>query len=82
VPAGEARTIEKAGGDHPAPHALLYGPTAFGLLPLFAPAWLATGSALAAVNVMLLASLALTAWSAHPDRGGRPDEAAAAPGPR
>ena len=50
---------------HPTPTALLYGPTAFGALPFFAPTFLATGNAVLAINLTLLVALGLTALGAH-----------------
>jgi hypothetical protein len=50
---------------HPTPAALLYGPTAFGALPFFAPVFLVTGNAVLATNVTLLVALGLTALGAH-----------------
>lgn len=49
----------------PARHALFYGPTAFGALPLFAPVYLATGNPTLAANVMYLGSVVLTATALH-----------------
>lgn len=49
----------------PAPRALLYGTPGFGLLPPFAPIFLATGNPTLALNGALLLSLALTAASLH-----------------
>ena len=49
----------------PARHALFYGPTAFGALPLFAPVYLATGNPTLAANVMYLGSVVLTAAALH-----------------
>ena len=50
---------------YPAEHALLYGPTAFGALPNFAPAFLLTGNPALAINLTLLGGIALTAWTLH-----------------
>lgn len=50
---------------HPTPHALFYGETAYGALPLFIGPYLATGDPTLAVNVVFLGGLALTAWSLH-----------------
>jgi hypothetical protein len=50
---------------HPTPHPLLYGPTAIGALPYFAPTFLASGDPALALNVLLLGSVALTAWVLH-----------------
>ena len=50
---------------HPAAAALLYGPTAFGALPFFAPVFLATANPVLAINVTLLLALGLTALGAH-----------------
>lgn len=49
----------------PAKDAALYGPTGAGVLPLFAPPYLATGNATLAINVALLGGLVLTAWTLH-----------------
>lgn len=48
-----------------APRALFYGTPGFGLLPLFAPVFAATGDTTLVLDVALLASLALTAASIH-----------------
>lgn len=50
---------------HPAKGALYYGPAGFGALPYFAPAFLATGSAAFATNLLILLSAALSALSLH-----------------
>src|SRR5262249_2190757 len=50
---------------HPAPHALFYGPTAFGALPLFAPVFLATDNPTLATNVLFLGAVALTGVTIH-----------------
>jgi len=50
---------------HPAPHALFYGPTAYGALPYFMPTFLLTGDPALSLNVMFLACLALTATALH-----------------
>lgn len=50
---------------HPDPAALFYGPTAFGALPLFAPAFLATGSVPVGVAAVLVGGLTLTTWGVH-----------------
>ncbi len=50
---------------HPAKDALYYGPAGFGALPYFAPAFLATGNAAFATNLLLLLSAALSALSLH-----------------
>src|SRR5262249_15518087 len=49
----------------PVPDALFYGPTGVGALPLFAPVYLLSGSAVGAINITFLASIALTAWTLH-----------------
>jgi hypothetical protein len=49
----------------PAPHALFYGPSAFGALPLFAPVFALTGNAALALNVMVIAAVTLTAYGVH-----------------
>lgn len=48
---------------YPARHALFYGPTGTGALPLFAPVFLASGNPTLALNVTLILGLALTAWT-------------------
>jgi hypothetical protein len=50
---------------HPAPAPLLYGPTAFGALPFFAPVFGLTGNPVLAINLTFLLSLALTALVLH-----------------
>lgn len=50
---------------HPARHVLLYGPTALGVLPIFAPIYLLTGELALALNGALVVSLVLTAWTTH-----------------
>jgi hypothetical protein len=50
---------------HPARHAVFYGETAFGALPYFAPAFLATGNPVLALNAMTLLSVTLTACVLH-----------------
>jgi hypothetical protein len=50
---------------HPTPHALFYGPAAFGALPYFAPVFLATGNPTLALNLELLLCVTLTAWTLH-----------------
>jgi hypothetical protein len=50
---------------HPAAHALFYGETAFGALPLFIGPYLATGDPTLGVNVVFLGGVVLTAWSLH-----------------
>lgn len=50
---------------HPAPHALLYGPSAFGLLPYFAPTFVLTGNPALSMNLAFLVCIALTAWGLH-----------------
>jgi len=50
---------------HPTRHALFYGHGGFGALPLFAPAFLATGSPTTALNVTLIGALALTTAALH-----------------
>src|SRR5262245_21750071 len=49
----------------PARDALFYGPTSFGALVLFAPAYLLSGSPIVAINITFLAGIALTAWLLH-----------------
>jgi hypothetical protein len=39
---------------HPTPHALFYGETAFGALPVFASVYLVTGNPTAAVNILFV----------------------------
>ena len=50
---------------HPARHSLFYGPTALAALFPFAPVFLATGNPTLAINVTVLGSIALTAWTLH-----------------
>jgi hypothetical protein len=50
---------------HPTPHSLYYGEAGFGVLPLFAPVFLATQNAILATNVAFLGGVALTAASIH-----------------
>ena len=50
---------------HPARHALFYCEAGVGALPYYAPAFLLTGSPALALNVTLLAGVALTAWALH-----------------
>lgn len=50
---------------YPAPHALFYGETGFGMLPYFAPTFLITGNPVLALNVAFLLSVALTACVLH-----------------
>ncbi len=50
---------------YPTPDALYYGPAGFGALPFFLPAFLVTGHAGFATNVMLLLSATLSALSLH-----------------
>ena len=50
---------------HPAPHAILYGETGFGMLPYFGPVFLATGNPILALNVAVLVSVTLAAWALH-----------------
>jgi len=50
---------------HPDPHALLYGPTFLAALPIFAPAFLATGNPVLALNLSFLVGLVLTAAALH-----------------
>lgn len=57
--------LTSANAFHPTAHALFYGPTAFGVLPLFAPVYLASGSALLSLNATLVGGIALTAWGVH-----------------
>src|SRR5262245_18590248 len=49
----------------PARDALFYGPTGFGVLVLFAPAYLLSGSPIVSINVTFLAGIASTAWLLH-----------------
>jgi hypothetical protein len=49
----------------PTPHALFYGPTGVGALPLFAPVFLTTENPVLALNVTFLGGVVLTAWSLH-----------------
>jgi hypothetical protein len=50
---------------HPTPHALLYAESGLGAVPFFLPTFLVTNDPVLSGNVMLLASLALTAWGLH-----------------
>jgi hypothetical protein len=50
---------------HPAAHSLLYGPSAFGALPLFAPVFALTGNPALALNITFLGGVLLTAWMLH-----------------
>ena len=50
---------------HPTPHSLLYGPSAFGALPLFAPVFWLTGNPALALNATFLGGVLLTAWTLH-----------------
>ena len=50
---------------YPATDVLFYGPAALGALPLFAPAFLATGNPAFALNVTFLLGLALTGAAMH-----------------
>ena len=50
---------------HPTSHALLYAESGLGAVPAFLPAYLASGDAGLAGNLMLLGSLALTAYGLH-----------------
>jgi hypothetical protein len=49
----------------PARDALFYGPTGFGALVFFAPAYLLSGNPIVAINVTFLAGIASTAWLLH-----------------
>jgi hypothetical protein len=49
----------------PVRDALFYGPTGFGALVLFAPAYLLSGSPIVAINITFLAGIASTAWLLH-----------------
>ena len=50
---------------HPAPDGLLYGPSAFGAVPLFGTVFLATGNPALALNVLFLGSAVLAAALVH-----------------
>jgi hypothetical protein len=50
---------------HPERRTLFYNTTSFGLLPYFAPTFLATGNPVLALNVAFLLCVALTAWTIH-----------------
>jgi hypothetical protein len=58
-------TLPDANIYHPTSHALFYGPNAFGALPYFAPVFLLTGNPAAALNVMFLLAIAMTAGALH-----------------
>jgi len=49
----------------PARRTLFYGDTGFGALPYFMPVFLLTGNPTFALNVLILGSVALTAWTLH-----------------
>jgi hypothetical protein len=48
---------------YPARHALVYGPTGTGALPLFGPVFVVTHNLQLATNVLFIAGSALTAWT-------------------
>ncbi|MGH7895923.1 MAG: hypothetical protein ACREQL_14720, partial [Candidatus Binatia bacterium] len=50
---------------YPTPHPLFFGLTFFGVLPIFAPVFWASGNATLAVNVVFLVGLALTSAALH-----------------
>jgi hypothetical protein len=50
---------------HPTPRALFYGETGAGALPYFLPTFVVSGNPTLAINVTVLASIALTAWALH-----------------
>jgi len=50
---------------YPTPHVLLYGTTAFGALPYFAPVFWLTGNPALALNITFLSGIALTALAVH-----------------
>ncbi len=54
-----------AGIYHPEHRTLFYSTTSLGLLPFFAPTFLATGNPALAIDVAFLACVALTAWTMH-----------------
>jgi hypothetical protein len=54
-----------AGIYHPDRRTLFYSTTSLGLLPFFAPTFLATGNPVLAIDVAFLACVALTAWTMH-----------------
>ena len=49
----------------PSRHVLFYGPNGFGVLPYFAPIFLATGNPVLAVNVTFFVCMTLAAWGLH-----------------
>ena len=50
---------------HPEPRTLFYSTLSLGLLPYFAPVYLATGNPTLALNLAFLGCVALTAWTIH-----------------
>jgi hypothetical protein len=58
-------SLLEAGIYHPEHRTLFYSTTSLGLLPLFAPIFLATGNPVLALDVAFLACVALTAWMMH-----------------
>jgi hypothetical protein len=60
-----AVALADAGIYHPTPNSLYYGETGFGVLPIFAPVFLATENPTLAMNVVFLAGVVLTASAIH-----------------
>jgi hypothetical protein len=54
-----------AGIYHPSPRTLFYGTASLGVLPYFAPTFLATGNPVLAIDLAFLLCVALTAWGIH-----------------
>jgi hypothetical protein len=63
--AGDPASFGDGGIFYPAPHALSYGEPAFAALPVFAPAFLATGNPTLALNLTFLLGVLLTAAAVH-----------------
>jgi hypothetical protein len=57
--------LADAGIYHPTPNSLYYGEAGFGVLPLFAPVFLATGNPTLAMNIVFLGGVVLTAAAIH-----------------
>jgi len=58
-------TMLDAGIYHPEPRSLFYSTLSLGLVPYFAPTYLATENPTLALNLAFLACVALTAWTIH-----------------